>query len=1149
MGLFDSTSRLATKEYGDLYRDRATRLISETRALINEGHPEEAEGRVRQLIALQEKFVGDRHPEYASGLSLLGEVLTAKDELSDAETVLQRSLEIRKKALGDKHPDYADSLDALGRLSLRFEDYDAAEPLLQKALDVRRVALGIEHPAYAASLVAMADLHRSRDDLHAAELLLRDAIAVQRSSLGDQDPEVGNSLCLLAEVLMADGRVQEAETLLKQAVDLLRTTLGETHPDHLSALSTLTSLYQKTGRLDEAEPLWRLILDMKKQSLGERHPDCAIVQSQLAQLLQKKGDLKGAETLLRQVSESLKNSLGDRHPDYATSLNQLGMVLQRAGDLGGAEPFFRQTLAIRKDVLGTRHPDYGTSLINLAQLVQKRGDSTWAKMLMKEAVEIRRSVCGETHPDYAFALATLADILGQQGETDKAETLLRQTLEIRKKTVGTEHPSYAANLSSLAAQLRKKGDFEGAEELLRQALQCRKLVLGEKHPDYATNLGNLAWLLQRRGDRKGAEKLLCEALEIRRVLFGESHQDYIQNLDRLEKLRAEEQPKVVEKPRPLPPRMMAPPPSPITSIDSYDDPRPSAADSYLAPPLEIRDNLAIHSARQSLVDAIMSPFNADRYKEPTNHALAPPRQAAPEPELPEIDDDALFGGAILAGIKIPEEPPVCSLPEDEAIDSETKDGLLDEHAHAISGDMIEEEGPASDRFAELLASETRAPSQVAEPAHIVAKPDPEVFRQPEPEVSRQPKPEPELEPIPDFKMTWRSEPVSASEHVAEIEHEPVPAFTNDSRISATSSLPEESWITSEDENVIDETPLAVHEPVSQSREIESSRQESAEPAEHATSRATFEFGSSGILGFNEVEEIEEVRSEPEPEIKRSMASIAPIEPIHHVTPVYLAPSSETPVVPAATTARSLSMTQSSSHLSTELAALSDRFSELGERLLAAARQLHAPGVPPAEELIEAVSASRHEFTSLRERALGLAGTLDIHAPSPEHLNSLQAVTGLLDQVAEAELRKSKGEDTKRRAVAVLERVLTLSYAGGAEFEPLHQAHEQARSLRGQIAEGGWGNLHGDAEKLAEGEHHFADLLSLIEDRDELSDDTWATLHESVTRAFGKSLAAAAARSKLVLPANHESDHDNDDHAEVAGSGGQRNHTAYFGSGS
>ena len=100
----------------------------------------------------------------------------------------------------------------------------------------------------------------------------------------------------------------------------------------------------------------------------------------------------------------------------------------------------------------------------------------------------------------------------------------------------------------------------------------------------------------------------------------------------------------------------------------------------------------------------------------------------------------------------------------------------------------------------------------------------------------------------------------------------------------------------------------------------------------------------------------------------------------------------------------------------------------------------------------------------------------------------------------------------------------LNHSGDPDFAPLRECQDRARELRYGISEGNWSSLPAETERLAEGQHHFADLLALIEDRDELSDDLWATLHESVGQAFGKPLAAAAARSKLVLPANHAEVH-------------------------
>jgi hypothetical protein len=199
-------------------------------------------------------------------------------------------------------------------------------------------------------------------------------------------------------------------------------------------------------------------------------------------------------------------------------------------------------------------------------------------------------------------------------------------------------------------------------------------------------------------------------------------------------------------------------------------------------------------------------------------------------------------------------------------------------------------------------------------------------------------------------------------------------------------------------------------------------------------------------------------------------------------------------------------------------------------LLAAARQFHSPGAPPAEDLIDAISASRRDFFALRDRAIELAGSLHLSCPPVDQLGNLQAINAILDDAAEAEIRKTRGEETRRRAISVLDRVTAISHSSSDPFEPLHQVHEQAHSLRGGIADAAWANLHPDAEKLAAGEHHFADLLSLIENHDELSDEQWATLHESVSQNFGKALAAAAARSKLAVHTPPADDHNGNGHA-------------------
>jgi hypothetical protein len=218
------------------------------------------------------------------------------------------------------------------------------------------------------------------------------------------------------------------------------------------------------------------------------------------------------------------------------------------------------------------------------------------------------------------------------------------------------------------------------------------------------------------------------------------------------------------------------------------------------------------------------------------------------------------------------------------------------------------------------------------------------------------------------------------------------------------------------------------------------------------------------------------------------------------------------------------MSQNSSNdLSQELAVLSDVFSDLGERLLGVARQLHSPGAPPPEKLIEELGSSRRDFLALRDRATERAEALNVPFPKDETLDTIQGLTAILDMVAEAEIRQSKGEEVRRRAVAKLDRVLRLAHTADPAFAPLGEVHDKARGLRESIAQAHWSDLPVEAEPLSEGDHVFTSLLCLVEDRDALDDDAWSAMHDVVGSTFGKSLAAAAARSKLVLQPGPEGD--------------------------
>lgn len=223
-----------------------------------------------------------------------------------------------------------------------------------------------------------------------------------------------------------------------------------------------------------------------------------------------------------------------------------------------------------------------------------------------------------------------------------------------------------------------------------------------------------------------------------------------------------------------------------------------------------------------------------------------------------------------------------------------------------------------------------------------------------------------------------------------------------------------------------------------------------------------------------------------------------------------------------------------SELMHELATMSDQFSELGDELLNAARRLHSPGSPPPDSLIAALTASRRSFFELRDRVCEHAQLLGVVIPPQESLKTLQEISALIDEATDIEMSHVRGEETRRRSLAILDRVAHLFHISDQEFAPLNECIDQARQLQLTISEADRLPFSDEIEALADGDHPFAHLLTLVENRDDLLDDHWASLHDSVGTTFGKALAAAAARAKLELSADAPSLPDNLP-ADLAGS--------------
>lgn len=203
------------------------------------------------------------------------------------------------------------------------------------------------------------------------------------------------------------------------------------------------------------------------------------------------------------------------------------------------------------------------------------------------------------------------------------------------------------------------------------------------------------------------------------------------------------------------------------------------------------------------------------------------------------------------------------------------------------------------------------------------------------------------------------------------------------------------------------------------------------------------------------------------------------------------------------------MEQAHQELVQQLKALSQRIPNLIGRLSPAVAKLKEDGTPLANHLIEELAAYRQEFANLRQKALAFG-----KSSSQQDVASLRDLETLIKSI----IATDSQDGVREQALAVLNRVLTITHREQGDFAPLKSCQQKAQELHRAISSSPAGTLHPNAKAVADGKHPVSAVLTLVEQQENLEDDQWVTLEEEVAAAFGKQLAIAISRGKLTVPA-------------------------------
>jgi class 3 adenylate cyclase len=220
-------------------------------------------------------------------------------------------------------------------------------------------------------------------------------------------------------------------------------------------------------------------------------------------------------------------------------------------------------------------------------------------------------------------------------------------------------------------------------------------------------------------------------------------------------------------------------------------------------------------------------------------------------------------------------------------------------------------------------------------------------------------------------------------------------------------------------------------------------------------------------------------------------------------------------------------------LGREITGLAERCRSLGAELVEASQVLQAQGELPPETLGRQLGALRIAFGALSSRVFQRAAQAGVNiTQAAERVSSLAELEPLLEAISQAEAgrvaareravaeddgsRQATLEAAVQRAIGVLNRVLGVSHPEDPAFHPLLECQAKASELRLKLSRVAATNRDYSAHRVDEATRPFADLLALIDGQEDVDDERWMGLEESVGRVFGRQLLIAASRGRLAL---------------------------------
>lgn len=302
------------------------------------------------------RTLGESHPEVA-GVALLEALALVQEGRYDQAEARMREMvaTLPEAAPGPEDLAFVARAFLAYMPSLRGRAMEAIPPLEALLEETERVDLPESGDALTVRIFL--ELSRAQADLPMSSLADVQSMAEEaRETFGQHHPLTGSAEMLLE--LAAFGPAGEPRTVEEMRVLLAR--LHEDYgPEHFLVYSTarkLSRLLEAAGDPEGALANERAVVESRRQLRGENSLDALNATFQLGAMLCRLGSVQEAVATQRDVLARMEAQFGEEHPDTIDAMKALVRTLRVARDRAAAQGLQERVLALYERTLGELHP-------------------------------------------------------------------------------------------------------------------------------------------------------------------------------------------------------------------------------------------------------------------------------------------------------------------------------------------------------------------------------------------------------------------------------------------------------------------------------------------------------------------------------------------------------------------------------------------------------------------------------------------------------------------------------------------------------------------------------------------------------------------------------------------------------------------------